>query len=56
MLGKHEDAIKCYDTALKQDPLNADTWFNKGMALKAAGRDAEGNTCCNYAVSLYLGK
>jgi tetratricopeptide (TPR) repeat protein len=56
MLGKHDEAISCYDAALKHDPLNADTWFNKGLALKAVGREDEGTTCCNYAVSLYLGK
>ena len=33
-LGRHEEAIECYDKALKINPQYAMAWRNKGVALK----------------------
>ena len=37
-LGRHGEAIPCYDRALAIDPRDAKVWCNKGVALAALGR------------------
>ncbi len=35
--GKHDEAIKAYDEAIRLDPNDADAWYNKGEALNYMG-------------------
>jgi tetratricopeptide (TPR) repeat protein len=35
--GKYDEAIKCYDEAIRLDPKLAETWCNKGAALTNLG-------------------
>ena len=45
--GKYDEAIKAYDKAIEQCPLDAmkpmgaETWYKKGIALQALGRTSE---------------
>ena len=36
-LGKYEEAIKCYDEAIKLNPKNVFVWYNKGVSLNNLG-------------------
>lgn len=38
---KYEDALKAYDKVIELNPTHAATWNEKGLALKALGRQAE---------------
>jgi superkiller protein 3 len=47
-MGKHDAAVKAYEAAindldktLQQSPLDAETWYLKGIALKALGNTSE---------------
>jgi tetratricopeptide (TPR) repeat protein len=51
-LGKLDDALLCYDKALKMVPQRPDIWCNKGNALHAAGRYADALECFDKAVGL----
>jgi len=51
-LGKLDDALLCYDKALKMVPHRPDVWCNKGNALHAAGCYAEALQCFEKAVGL----
>ena len=33
-IGKYEEAIKCYDEAIKLNPKNEYAWNNKGYFIK----------------------
>jgi tetratricopeptide (TPR) repeat protein len=55
-MGKPEEAVSCYNLALKSDPCNAETWYNKGISLKKLGKEAEAGMCMANALSLALGK
>lgn len=37
-LGNPQEAIACYDRALKINPRNAEAWYNKGYALYDLGK------------------
>jgi Flp pilus assembly protein TadD len=39
--GKYDEAIKCFNEAIRLDPKEVDAWNNKGVALKALGRTDE---------------
>ncbi|HEV2313697.1 MAG TPA: tetratricopeptide repeat protein [Candidatus Acidoferrales bacterium] len=52
-LGRHEEAIACYDKALKIDPQGVNTWNNKGIALKMLGRYEEAIVCYNKALEIH---
>ncbi|RQW78346.1 MAG: tetratricopeptide repeat protein [Methanothrix sp.] len=39
--GKYNEAIKCFNEAIRLDPKEVDAWNNKGVALKALGRSDE---------------
>jgi len=51
-LGRHEEAILCYDQALELDPHNAVIWSNKGGSLHSLGRYEEAIRCCDQALEL----
>ena len=36
--GEYETALQCFDTALKIDPNDADTWYQRGVSLYFLGR------------------
>jgi hypothetical protein len=56
MMGDYAEALISYDTALRLDPLNSETWFNKGLTLKKMGRRQEADSSMNRAVKLALGE
>jgi tetratricopeptide (TPR) repeat protein len=56
MLENYGEALLSYDTALKLDPQNAETWFNKGLTLKKMGRNVDADVCMERAVQLALGE
>jgi Flp pilus assembly protein TadD len=43
--GKYDEAIKCYDEAIRLDPNNSEFWHHKGIVLKALGRTTEADAC-----------
>ena len=44
-LERHEEAIGCYDEAIRLNPEDYITWNNKGRSLKELGRDDEAEEC-----------
>jgi tetratricopeptide (TPR) repeat protein len=56
MMENYGEALLSYDNALKIDPQNAETWFNKGLTLKRMGRKVEADVCMEMAVKLALGE
>jgi len=46
-LGKPEEANKCFDEAIKLNPGLLEAWGNKGLALKALGRNVEAKAALN---------
>jgi Flp pilus assembly protein TadD len=55
-LNKFEDAIVSYNIALRIDPDNAETWFNKGMSLKKNGQIKEATQCIEKSIDLFCGR
>ena len=51
-LGRHEEAIQCYDKALELDPKASWAWSNKGWSLGELGRHEEAIQCCDKALEL----
>jgi len=51
-LKRYEDAIKCYDEALKINPEDAFAWNNKGIALDNLGRYDEAIACYDEALKI----
>jgi tetratricopeptide (TPR) repeat protein len=51
-LGKREEAIGCYDVALRLDPFLVPAWLNKGIALFGAKRTAEALACYERGLKL----
>jgi tetratricopeptide (TPR) repeat protein/tRNA A-37 threonylcarbamoyl transferase component Bud32 len=51
-LGRHEEAVRCYDKALELDPRDAEVWNNKGDCLDSLGRREEAIRCCERALEL----
>jgi tetratricopeptide (TPR) repeat protein len=51
-LGRHEDAIRCYDKALAIDPRHATIWHNKGVALYYLRRYDDAIACYDKALSI----
>ena len=51
-LGRHQEAISCYDRALALDPRDAAAWSNKGRSLAALGRREEAIRCYDRALEL----
>ena len=44
-LGKHEEAIKCYDKVIEIDPEYPFAWYNKGVALRQLEKPEEEIKC-----------
>lgn len=51
-LGRHEQAVNCYDKAIEIDPRDAQAWFNKGVSLAALDRRVEAIACYDKAVEI----
>ncbi len=51
-LGRHQEAIACYDKALEIDPRHANAWANKGNCLHSIGRYQEAIACLNEALEI----
>jgi len=55
-LGKHEEALKCYEKAIEINPNHAKAWYGKGAALKSSGRATEAQKCFVEAKKLGFGR
>ena len=44
-LERHEEAIGCYDKAIRIDPENYNAWYNKGNSLAELERHKEAIEC-----------
>ena len=51
-LGKHREAIDCYDKALAIDPRFSVTWYNKGLALDQIGKTQGAIKCYGKALEM----
>jgi len=51
-LGRHEEAIRCFDKALELDRQDFKTWTNKGVSLDSLGRHGEAIRCHDKALDL----
>jgi serine/threonine protein kinase len=51
-LGRHKEAVSCYDKALKFDPRNAGFWICKGSALAALGQYETAISCMDKALTI----
>jgi tetratricopeptide (TPR) repeat protein len=51
--GKYDEAIKCYDEAIRLDPKNAQARFNKGAALDAQGKHDEAIKAYDEDIKVY---
>lgn len=52
VLGKHQEALACYDRALDIDPRNAVVWINKVIVLMIFGKVPEAIACCDKALEI----
>ena len=48
-LGRVQEAVTCFEEALKINPKHAEAWFRKGLALRSLGRASEGDRCLENA-------
>ena len=51
-LGRHEEALGCYDKALAIDPRNVTAWTNKSISLAALGRHEQEIGCYDKALAI----
>jgi tetratricopeptide (TPR) repeat protein len=51
-LGQDDQALVCYDEALRLEPQFANAWNNKGVSLKKAGRTREALNCFDEAIRI----
>lgn len=51
-LGKWDDAVKCFDQAIRLDPRNSSFWVAKGVALAELGRHDEAVKCYDKAIEI----
>ncbi len=51
-LGRHEEAIRCFDKAIEIQPEYTTAWKNKGVALQALGRETEAKEVMSLARKL----
>ena len=50
--GEYQQAIDCYNKAIELDPEDADTYNNKGIALKSLGEYQQAIDCYDKAIKL----
>jgi len=50
--GRLEDASRCYDEALKLNPLCVEAWTNKGSCLTDSGKFEDALQCFNKALQI----
>jgi tetratricopeptide (TPR) repeat protein len=50
--GKYDEAIKCYDKAIKIDPNHFWAWNNKGVALSKLEKDDDAIKCFDRAIKI----
>ena len=51
-LGKHEEAIKCYDKVIEIDPEDLLVWNNKAVTLRQLGKYEEAMKCFDKIIQL----
>ncbi len=51
-LGRHQDALACYDRAIEINPRYASAWYNKGAALGDLGRHQDALACYDRAIDI----
>lgn len=51
-LGRHQEALACYDRALAIDSRHEHAWVHRGTALEALGRTEDALACCDHALQL----
>ncbi len=51
-LANHQDALRCFDSALKLSSKNHELWFNKGLALMEIQRYQEAMACFDRSIKL----
>ena len=50
--GKHQEALECYDRAIKINPEDANIWVHKGLALYNVGKFDEAIKCYDRAIAI----
>jgi Flp pilus assembly protein TadD len=50
--GEYQNAVECFNRALKLDPENPEIWHTKGNALLKLGEDHEAQECYDKALEL----
>jgi tetratricopeptide (TPR) repeat protein len=50
--GKYDEAVKCFDWVLEQNPNNAEAWNGKGTALTASEKSEDAIACFDMALQL----
>jgi len=50
--GKYAEAILCFNKALKQNPENSKSWYNKGLVLKKIGNYDDALFCFDQALTI----
>ncbi len=53
-LGRTDEALECYDTAIKLHAANLGAWVNKGQLLHRLGRSDEALVCYEFAKDTYI--
>ena len=53
--GMYEQALVCFDKALKLTPENLDAWYSKARTYILAGQLEEGRWCLEHTLSLCPG-
>ena len=50
--GDYNNALSFFDQALSIEPINADLWILKGIALRSLGRYDEASDCYNKSLEI----
>jgi tetratricopeptide (TPR) repeat protein len=49
-LGRHQEALLCYDRAMALEPDHELAWVHRGVALEALGRGDDALACCDHVI------